>query len=189
MDENQVQVFVALFDDESEAKETLKDFQAMQRAGSIDLIDAAVVVRQKDGKVKFQETADPGAMTWGKRGAVVGGVLGLIFPPSLIASAGVGAGAGAIWGKFRDKGIDDKDLKALGESMEPGTSAVIAVAQDRMIDQLETGIEGYQRVARHGLSADAAFVLTEEEVGEGKLKPESEEQQVAGSTSSRSKRS
>jgi uncharacterized membrane protein len=186
MAENEVQVFVAVFDDESEANETLKDFQAMQRAGSIDLVDAAVIVRDMDGKVKFKETADPGAKTWGKRGAVVGGVVGLIFPPSLIASAGVGAGAGAIWGKFRDKGIENDDLKALGESMDPGTSAVIAVAQDKVLDQLEAGLEGYQRVARHAVGADAAFVLTDE-LGDEAMKPASEQQQMAGSTQPTSK--
>jgi uncharacterized membrane protein len=111
------------------------------------------------------------------RGAAVGGLLGLIFPPSLIVSAGVGAGAGAIFGKLRDKGIEDKDLKAIGESLEPDSSAVIAVAEDRVVEQLQAGIEGYRRLARHALSADAAFALT----AEG---PDAEdEKRLAGSAS------
>ena len=31
----------------------------MDKEGSIELIDAAVIVKRADGKVKFDETADP----------------------------------------------------------------------------------------------------------------------------------
>jgi len=162
MSSNPVELFVALYDDEGEAKEALKDFKAAEDLGSIDLIDAAVVVRKADGKVKFEETVDPGAKRWGKRGAIVGGLVGLIFPPSLIGSAVVGGGAGALWGKIRDKGIPDEELKAIGESMDPGTSAIIAIAEDRMLEQLEAGLQGYDRISRHALSAEASAAVIAE---------------------------
>jgi uncharacterized membrane protein len=166
MSDNPIQVFIATFGDEFEAKQALDDFQAMERHGSIDLIDAAVIVRGADGKVKFEETADPSGKKWAKRGAIAGGVVGLLFPPSLIASAVVGGGAGGIWGKIRDKGFKDEDLKAVGESMDPGTSAIIAIAEDRVIEQLQAGLEGYDRIARHALSAEAAMAITAEQVDE-----------------------
>ena len=52
MSENPIQVFVAMFDNELQGKQALEDFQAMDKEGSIELIDAAVIVRQADGKVK-----------------------------------------------------------------------------------------------------------------------------------------
>jgi uncharacterized membrane protein len=162
MSENPIQLFIATFDNEVQANQSLKDFQTMDKEGSINLIDAAVIVRGADGKVKFEETADPSGKKWAKRGAIAGGVVGLIFPPSLIASAVVGGGAGGIWGKIRDKGFKDEDLKAVGEDMEPGTSAIIAVAEDRVIEQLEKGLEGYERIARHAVSAEAALAITAE---------------------------
>jgi uncharacterized membrane protein len=164
MSENPIQVFIATFDNEFQAKQALKDFQAMDKEGSIELIDGAVIVRGADGKVKFEETADPSGKKWAKRGAIAGGVVGLIFPPSLLASAVVGGGAGGIWGKIRDKGFKDEDLKAVGESMEPGTSAIIAIAEDRVIERLEKGLEGYDRIARHAVSAEAALAITAEGV-------------------------
>jgi uncharacterized membrane protein len=162
MSDNPIEIFIAVYDDEFGAKQSLKDFQAMDREGSIDLIDGAVIVRGADGKVKFEETADPSGKKWAKRGAIAGGVVGLIFPPSLIASAVVGAGAGGVWGKVRDKGFKDQDLKAVGESMEPGTSAIIAVAEDHVIERLEKGLEGYDRISRHAVSAEAALAITAE---------------------------
>jgi uncharacterized membrane protein len=162
LSDNPIQIFIATFGDEVMAKQSLKDFQAMDREGSIELIDGAVIVHSADGKVRFEESADPSGKKWAKRGAIAGGVAGLIFPPSLIASAIVGGGAGGIWGKIRDKGFRDEDLKAIGESMDPGTSAIIAIAEDHMIERLEKGLEGYDRIARHAVSAEAAGVIIAE---------------------------
>ena len=164
MSDNPIELFIATYDNETGAKKSLKDFEAMDKEGSIDLIDAAVIVHTADGKVKFEETADPSGKKWAKRGAIAGGVVGLIFPPSIIASAAVGGGAGGIWGKVRDKGFKDEDLKAdRREPASPGSSAIIAIAEDRMIEQLEKGLAGYQRIAKHAVSAEAAAAIVAEQ--------------------------
>ena len=157
-----MELFVAVFDNEKQAGDALKDFRSMHREGSIDLIDAVVVVHNSDGKVRFEETADPSGKTWAKRGAIAGGVVGLIFPPSIIASALVGGAAGGVWGKVRDKGFKDEDLKAIGESLEPGTSAIIAIARDRVVEQLEKGLQGYEKIMHHAMSAEAAAAVAAE---------------------------
>lgn len=160
-----IELFVASFGSEDEAAAALKDFQSAQRSGAIDLIDAAVIVHTADGKVKFDETADPSGKKWAMRGAIAGGIVGLIFPPSIIVSAAVGGGAGGLWGKIRDKGFKDEDLREVGEGLPPGSSAIIAVAQDRMIEQLQNGLAGYQKIARHAVSADAATAIVAEVEG------------------------
>ena len=162
MASNPVQVFIAAFETEGEAGDALRDLRAMDREGSIELIDAAVVVRGADGKVRFEETADPSGKKWAKRGAIAGGLVGLIFPPSIIASAAIGAAGGGVWGKIRDKGFQDSDLRSLGDSLAPGTSAIIAIAEDHMIERLQRGIEGYQKIARHAVSAEAAALIVAE---------------------------
>ena len=58
--------------------------------------------------------------------------------------------------------FDDDDLKAVGESLEPGSSALIAIAEDKVVENLAKGLEGYDRLSRHILSADAAAVLLAE---------------------------
>jgi uncharacterized membrane protein len=154
-----LEVFVAAFGGEDDANAALKDFQSMDREGSIELVDAAVIVHAADGKVHFKETADPSGKTWAKRGAIAGGLVGLIFPPSIIAGAAVGAAGGGVWGKVRDKGFPDEELRRIGESIPQGSSAIIAVAEDRMLERLERGLEGYEKISRHALSADASAEL------------------------------
>src|SRR5436190_7301601 len=141
-----LELFIAAYGTEDGAADALKDFQAAHRAGAIDLIDAAVIVHRADDKVTFEETADPSGKTWAKRGAVAGGLVGLIFPPSIIASAAVAGAAGGIWGKIRDKGFKDEELKEIGTSLPPGSSAIIAIAEDRVVAQLERGLAGYERI-------------------------------------------
>jgi uncharacterized membrane protein len=168
MSSNPIQVFIAAYGSEDGAEAALKDFRAMHREGSIDLIDAAVAVHTADDQVKIEETADPSGKTWGKRGAIAGGLVGLIFPPSIIAGALVGGAGGGIWGKLRDKGFKDEDLEALGESLPPGSSAIIAIAEDHVLEHLQRGLEGYERIARHALSADASAQI----VAEGDAAPD-----------------
>ena len=74
---------------------------------------------------------------------------------------------GGIWGKVRDKGFKDEDLKAIGDSLTPGTSAIIAVAQDRMVEQLEKGLKGYEKLMHHAMSAEAAAAVVAEVDDEG----------------------
>ena len=162
MSSSTLELFVATYDTEDGAAAAAKDFKEAQRDGAIDLIDAAVIVHTADGKVKIDESADPSGKKWAKRGAIAGGVVGLIFPPSIIVSAAVGGGAGGIWGKIRDKGFKDEDLKQIGNDMPPGTSAIIAVAEDRMVAQLESAIGGYEKIAKHQVSAEAAATIVAE---------------------------
>jgi len=161
--ENQVlEVVVATFSDETGAYDSLDELKSMEKAGAIELIDAAVVVRKADGKVHYEETADPSGKTWAKRGAVAGGLVGLIFPPSIVVGAAVGGATGGLWGKVRDKGFKDDELKEIGESLSPGSSAILAIAADKVVEQLIKGLEGYERLSRQVMSADASAIVLAE---------------------------
>ena len=54
-----VELFVAAYGTEGGAGAALTAFKTAHREGAIDLIDAAVIVHSTEGKVKFEETADP----------------------------------------------------------------------------------------------------------------------------------
>ena len=94
----------------------------------IGTYDSAVIRREADGKVRVTKTEKPtqhGAWT----GAGVGALVGIMFPPAIIGSAIVGAGAGGLIG--HSPGISRGDLKELGDELEAGSAAVIVLGSRR----------------------------------------------------------
>src|SRR6188474_2488942 len=90
-------LYVAAYSDPSTAEE---DWNALKRLADDDVIKVealALVNRDSDGKIHVKDTTNEpgiGAVV----GAVGGALVGLIFPPALLASAAVGAGVGAVTG-------------------------------------------------------------------------------------------
>jgi uncharacterized membrane protein len=151
------EVFMAVYDNEDRAKATLGTLKDMDKAGSIEVIDAAVISKDNDGKVHVVETAELTTKKAAKRGAVIGVVLGLIFPPSLIATGLAGGVVGALVGRFTDTGLfDNSQLKEAAESLPPGSSAIIGVFEDKWVEQMNTALEGYANLSMDALDADFA---------------------------------
>ena len=158
---NPMSVIAAFYRNETEAGEMLAQLKQMDKDGTVDIIDAAVMVKAEDGrKLKVNETAELTAKKGGVRGALVGGVLGIIFPPSILAMAAVGAAAGAAFGHFTDQGFDNNLLKEIGENLPPGGSCIVAVVEETWLAKLSTALEGYVDLARYALDAEAATKLT-----------------------------
>ena len=154
------EVFVAGYSDEAGAKSALSTLQEMDKAGSIEIIDAAVIAKDMEGKVSLLETAELTPKKGAGKGAIVGAVLGVIFPPSLLAAAVVGGGIGALVGKFTDKGLfDNTALKEAAEDLPEGSSAIVAVVEDKWVQQMATAIEGYDKLTNNALDAEFAADL------------------------------
>ena len=68
-------------------------------------------------------------------GALIGGAIGLLAGP-----IGLIAGGGALVGWLaarRDRGFKDERLERLGESLNPGTSAIIAIVEHKWVAEVE----------------------------------------------------
>jgi uncharacterized membrane protein len=131
-----IQFVVAAFKDEQAAQKALEALKQGQKDGVIHVDEAAVLVKGQDGVVHIKETSDMGA----GKGAVIGGLLGagvgLLMGPIGWAAAG-GAGIGALAAKLRDGGFQDARLKQLGESLTPGSSAIVAVVEHTWVEKVE----------------------------------------------------
>lgn len=105
----------------------------------VQLDDAVVVEHEPGGKIKLHQAMSPaGAGAAG--GAVWGGLIGLLFLAPLVGVA-IGAASGALGGKMSDVGVDDNFMKQLGEKLQPGTAALIALgstdARDKLIERVK----------------------------------------------------
>jgi uncharacterized membrane protein len=103
-------------------------------AERISLDDLALVTNH-GGAIQIHQTKD--VTTEGaKRGALVGALIGLAAPPLLACLAG-GAGVGALWGKFRDRGADDDLMERVSGMLCAGEAVVVALGDDSSIDAIE----------------------------------------------------
>ena len=114
--------------------DALNKLAEMQKMQLISLADAAVVVRKQDGKVKVKQAISlVGAGALG--GAFWGMFIGLLFFAPWLGLA-IGAASGALAGKLTDTGIDDEFIKEVGETIEPGHSALFLLVQDWTEDKV-----------------------------------------------------
>jgi uncharacterized membrane protein len=154
-------VAFAEYDDPDAARNALNQLQQMERDGSIDIVDAGLIEKQRDGKAKITDTAKHARRKDLATGALVGGVVGLLFPPGLIASAAVGGIAGEVVGRMRHHpAFNNQEMKDAAADMTPGTSALVAIVEQKWIQQLETAAEGYSNLITQGVPPDAAASVT-----------------------------
>jgi uncharacterized membrane protein len=143
----------AVYTDQERASTILTMLQQMHAAGTITLEDSAMVTRGEDGKVNVQETRDVTGKKGLKRGAIAGGLVGILFPPGLIVAALAGGGLGAVWGKLRDTGLKNKQLEGLGEKLESGKFAVVALCDPESTHKVEVALAGYDgELVKHTFS-------------------------------------
>lgn len=153
----QLELVASVYTDEKGAKTILDTLQKMHRAANITLADAAMVTKDGDGRLHIKETREVTAGKGARRGALITGVLGLIYPPSLMASALAGGLIGGAWGRLRDTGIKTGAMKDLGSTLEPGNAAVVALAEPQFVEPIVRAMEAYPgKFLRHGFSAEEA---------------------------------
>lgn len=141
------------FDDPADAFALRAELVKFQKEYLIQMEDVVVVTRDEGGKVQLHQAVNltaAGAMG----GTMWGALIGLLFLNPLLGAA-VGAGAGAISGALTDVGIDDKKMKAIGEGLANGGSALFvlirSVTGDKVLERLEA-FRGKGRVISTSLS-------------------------------------
>jgi len=110
--------------------------QQPNRPWLLDVENAAIIEKNKDGGVTFNETADRTGTRGLGTGALIGGLVGLIFPPAFLASTAVGAAVGGLGAQMRDAGFEDNALRAIANELPAGSSLLMALITHRWADEL-----------------------------------------------------
>jgi uncharacterized membrane protein len=128
-------VYIGTYPSEAAARDDYDVVKDLHAAGAVGTYDASVVTKDDNGKVhvnKDETTTRHGA--WG--GAAAGAVVGILFPPSLIGSAIVGAGVGGVGGHLW-KGMSRSDVKEFGEIIDDGQAALVIVGETKIQAAIE----------------------------------------------------
>ena len=144
----------------------LNKLRSLQKQHLIDLEDACVVERGKDGKVHIKQAVNLtalGAAQGGMWGVLWGTLVGILFmnPLAGMAIGGLaGAGGGALAGHLDDYGINDDFVRQLGQTIPPESSALFVLVRSSTPDKILQEIEGYKpRVLKTSLSNQAETKL------------------------------
>jgi uncharacterized membrane protein len=138
---------VVSFESPDEAANVLESLRAQTKYGNISFKDTAVVSKDADGKVHVKNEVSQGTMTATGVGALLGLMLGVFMFP--IAGILLGAGGGALIGRFMDMGVDGKFVKEVSDSLQPGTSALFVLVHDANPDVVRAVLEEHKGTVIH----------------------------------------
>jgi uncharacterized membrane protein len=135
-------LIVVSFKGEDTADQVLNKLLAMQKEHLVDLEDAVVAVRDKNGKIRLKQSVNlvaTGALGGAAWGGLMGSLVGLLFLNPLAGFAtglAIGAGTGALSGALADYGINDDFIQELARNFEPGSSALFILARRVNFDKV-----------------------------------------------------
>jgi uncharacterized membrane protein len=153
MADDPVFLYVAAYATEADAREDYEVLEDLHATGVVGTYDAALVTKDDEGKVhvhKHEKPTQHGAWT----GIGVGGLLGILFPPSLLGSAIVGGAAGAVIGHLWH-GMSRGDMKDLGETLDEGQAALVIVGKSKLEETLDRELKRANKRIEKQVNADA----------------------------------
>lgn len=166
------------YEDEKTAFDALDKLGELQKMYLITLGDAAVAVKNEKGKVKVKETLENkvtgSVAAWG---GFWGLLIGLLFLAPIFGAL-LGALLGYLVGKAGDVGIDDRFIEDVGESLDPGQSALFVLVEEATTDKVLDEMKGFggtvfrtslskedeeklQKALKHDKVSDAAGEMVE----------------------------
>jgi uncharacterized membrane protein len=145
-------IYVATYVDESAAREDYDVVKGLHKTGLVGSYDAAVVTKDAKGKVheNKDETSTRHGAWWG---IAAGAAVGLLFPPSILATAAVGGLAGGVAGHLA-KGMSRSEVKQLGDLIEPGQAALVVVGESKVEKAIQDAITRAEKEAAEELGVE-----------------------------------
>jgi len=149
-------LIVADFNDTAAAMEAYELLKSVEDGRTVEIEAAVVVMKDADGNLQVQKSTDHSTrrgLGWGLVGGVV---LGVIFPPSILASAAVLGAGGAAVGKAREIHHKNQLADQLQDAIAPGHSGLIALVSDPRAVEIRKALEKANRVVESAIDKAVA---------------------------------
>jgi uncharacterized membrane protein len=143
-----VGLYVAAYSDPDAAQADWEDIKELAQEKVITVEALVLVSRDADGKIHEQDNAHTvGVGT--VLGAAGGFLIGLIFPPALLASTTVGAGVGAGVGGLVSH-HEKKEIKAeVANDLPLGSSGIVVLFDETWVTEVEKALSKPDNVSKH----------------------------------------
>ena len=134
------------FPTRQEAEAAYAQLAEIERTTSLRIDGVVLATADPQGKITLHELTDHSTKTGLKWGVVGGVVIGVLFPPSVLASA-VGLGViGSVMGKVRNLQHRNVASDELAGIIEPNTTGLIVFAEDTAVVEIEKALAQANRI-------------------------------------------
>ena len=150
---------VAGFADDQAAMTAYQALEADETGGKVNIDGVLVFKTDADMNVKIQKMTDHSTKTGLKWGVVGGVVAGIIFPPTIIASA-VGWGVtGAVLGKLRNELHKAGVGEALAGALGPNESGILALVKATDVASVTAAMPTAKKIRSAGVDDKSAQAI------------------------------
>jgi uncharacterized membrane protein len=174
MSDKHVFIYVASYADRTDASTDYVALMDLYETKVLGTYDVAMVAKDEAGKVHVEKHEKPTQRgAWG--GILVGALVGVLFPPSMVGVATVGGAAavggllGGLGGHFHE-GMSRGTAKELGDLLETGQAALIVIGESRAKEALDTALTRAAKSIETVVDADHTQLRRELEEAEGRLR-------------------
>ncbi len=138
------------FSREADADKALGTIRSLEREGKIRLIDTAMVAKDPDGKVHRKDEMASGTEAGVVVGALLGGLLFLIFPLGMLG----GAVVGGLVGRAVAPGLDGRFVSEVAGDLRPGGSALFLLIRQAEMELVIAAMRPYKGTIRQTTLSD-----------------------------------
>jgi uncharacterized membrane protein len=138
-------LYIAAYDDEGAAKEDYEALKELVKEGAVFIDVAVLASRDDEGKLHVKENAHEvagGTMLGGAAGLLIG----LIFPPGVIAAAVVGGAVGGGAGKLLRHHRGTEIEKDIDDTLPNNSSGIITVFDITIKDKVDKALKDAKKV-------------------------------------------
>lgn len=143
-----VDLYVAAYTDPDAAQQDWDELKRLAKEDIIRVHALVLVRRDAEGKVHVKDNLHEVGIVAGV-GVLGGALIGLIFPPSILAAAvvggGIGAGAGGLLDHHRKSEIKH-DVEA---SLPPNSSGIVALFEEKWTADMEKLLARAEKITKH----------------------------------------
>lgn len=149
-------LLVADFSEKHLALEAYTDLREAADASRLKIEGAFVLVKDENGELTIEQATDLRTRRGLRWGLVAGAVVGVFFPPSLLASLAVGGALGAGVGRLRHNRFAGEFADELAEVVEPGHSGLVMLVSDPAMVELQKALAKADKIVQKAV--DKAIV-------------------------------
>ncbi len=153
---------MAQFPTMADAEAAYAQLQEIERTSPLKIDGVVIASCDAEGQVHLGKVTEHSTKTGLKWGVVGGAILGVIFPPSILASAAALGTAGAALGKVRNvvnrEGLADE----LAGVMKPNTAGIVALVEDTAVVEIRAALAEADAIVEKAIDKQIAAEIDRE---------------------------